>query len=166
MRINSVLLKSNCNSVFKSITNLNFIGICCLSKKTKKMKKTAMLFLIITAGLVSCAQDDDLYAVSSNVETPMQNIVYAKGGEEPQDSVATPPVAENPDGDPPPKDNGVGIHKQNSNDSIKINTDEKYSAAVNSGKGFLKQPKEKRKRMRTVYDGTVLREKAEKKNLF
>ena len=87
------------------------------------MKKTAMLFLIITAGLVSCAQDDDLYAVSSNVETPMQNIVYAKGGEEPQDSVATPPVAENPDGDPPPKDNGVGIHKQNSNDSIKINTD-------------------------------------------
>lgn len=104
------------------MTNLNFIGNMLPLKKTKKMKKTAML-LIALAGLAGCAQDDDLYAISPNGETSMQNIVYAKGGEEPQDSVATPPVAENPDGDPPPKElNGNG-GKQNPNDSIKINTD-------------------------------------------
>lgn len=104
------------------MTNLNFIRNMLPLKKTKKMKKTAML-LIALAGLAGCAQDDDLYAISPNGETSMQNIVYAKGGEEPQDSVAIPPVMENPDGDPPPKElNGNG-GKQNPNDSIKINTD-------------------------------------------
>ena len=74
------------------------------------MKKTAML-LIITAGLVSCAEDDDLDTATPQGKAIIQNTVYAKGGEEPKDTVTIPPAVQNTDGDPPPKDNGMGTHR-------------------------------------------------------
>lgn len=84
------------------------------------MKKTVML-LITVASLVGCMQDDDLYTAAPQGETMLQNTFYAKGGEEPRDSVITPPNAQETDGDPPPKVKGNNGGKPVLNDSVKLN---------------------------------------------